>query len=219
MTIDWTDERLETLTTPELKQLAENALARGNEEIRSRCLAVIDSRKPKRVVPAGMPEGFVRVARTVVGKRLELDVVELLVETGNKLLGKYDLSTEKARSLSLGIKGFRPHTFLDSKGSAKVGGAQKQGRVIFDRYISYRLRDEVYALLGILLEGEEQIGVRYQVLGPERLLTNYRPLNEIRPYLLDGESIGISPGGEEFRTYKEAAERFEWLIDQVAPKL
>lgn len=146
-------------------------------------------------------------------------MVELLVDTANRLLTRYDLSTEKARSLSLDSKRFIPHAMLDRKGSAKVGGAQKQGRVVFDRYISYRLRDEVYALLGILMDGEEQIGVRYQVLGPERLLDNYRPLRDIRPYLMEGESIGIAPGGEEFSTYKDAEARFEWLIDQVAPKL
>jgi hypothetical protein len=217
--IEWTDERLQALTTPELTQLAANAREKGVHDLSVRCLALIDSRKPKQSIPKGLPDDFVRVSRTAVGKRLERDVVDLLVGTGNKLLKKYDLSTEKARALSIGIKSFMPHIFLDRNGSAKVGGAQKQGRVSFDRYISYRLRNEVYALVAILLDGDKETGVRYQVLGPRRLLTNFRPIREIRPYLLDEESIGVAEGGEEFSTYKDASERFEWIIEQVAPKL
>jgi hypothetical protein len=219
MAFIWTQEKVSELSLAEIKQLLSNAENRGNEEVCSICRDELEARKPKRSIPPGLPSDFVRATRTAVSKRLELDVVEMLVTTANRLLGKYDVSTEKARSLSLDSKRFIPHALLDRKGSAKVGGAQKQGRVVFDRYISYRLRDEVYALLGILLDGEDQTGVRYQVMGPERLLENYRPLRELRPYLMDGEPIGISPGGEEFSTYKEAEARFEWLIAQVAPKL
>jgi hypothetical protein len=36
---------------------------------------------------------------------------------------------------------------------------------------------------------------------------------------MDGEKIGITPGGEEFSNFEEAATRFTWMIEQVAPKL
>jgi hypothetical protein len=106
---------------------------------------------------------------------------------------------------------------LDGKGNAKTGGAQKAGRVVFDRYISYRLRDDNYALVGILLDGDDEAGVRYQVLGPSTILTNFKPLNELRPYLIDIK-IGIHSGGEEFYSFDAAAARFTWMIEQVAPK-
>jgi hypothetical protein len=217
MAIDWTDEKLAALTMRELEQLAVNAEAKGRVDISEACRRVIEARKPKRAIPVGLPSDFVPVARNAVTRKLEREVIELLRQTAQKLLLKYDFDREKARALSEGSTRFMPHSLLDRKGNPKTGGAQKQGRVYFDRYISYRLRDEVYALLAILLEGEA--GVRYQVLGPERLLTNYIPLKDIRPYLLEGESIGVSPGGEEFTNYRDAAERFEWLIEQVAPKL
>ena len=96
---------------------------------------------------------------------------------------------------------------------------QKAARVAFDRYISYRLKDEVYALLAILFDSKEDNHVKYQVFGPPRLLENFAPLSDVRPYLLDDEVIGISAGGEEFNNFEEASNRFKWLIDQVAPKL
>jgi hypothetical protein len=165
-----------------------------------------------------MPEGFVRVARTAVGKTLERDVSDLLVAVAKDLASKYDLGPEKARSLSIGTKRFIPHKLLDGKGNAKTGGAQKAGRVVFDRYISYRLRDENYALVGILLDGDDEAGVRYQVLGPSSLLSNYRLFKDLRPYLLDGETLGGNLGGEEFDNFEEASARYVWMIDQVAPK-
>lgn len=136
-----------------------------------------------------------------------------------KLSLRFDFSAEKARALSVGYKRFIPHKLLDSKGKAKTGGAQKAGRVVFDRYISYRLQDDVFALLGILYTEEDEVGVRYQVLGPSSILTNFKPLGELRPYLMSGEKIGITPGGEEFSNFEEAANRFTWMIEQVAPKL
>jgi hypothetical protein len=219
MAIDWTDEKLAALTMSELEQLAINAEAMGRAEIGEACRRMIEARKPKRVIPARLPSDFVPVARSAVARKLEQEVVALLKETAIKLLARYDFGKEKARALSEGFVGFVAHSFLDQRDNPKTGRAQKQGRVHFDRYVSYRLRDEVYALVAILFEGEEMTGVRYQVLGPERLLTNYLPIADIRPYLLDDEGIGTASGGEEFSTYRAAAERFEWLIEQVAPKL
>lgn len=150
-----------------------------------------------------MPDGFLRVTRSNSSKLKEADISHLLVELAHKLSLRFDFSTEKARALSLGHKRFIPHKLLDSKGKAKTGGAQKAGRVVFDRYISYRLQDEVFALLGILLNEDDGVGVRFQVLGPSNILMNFRPLNELRPYLMDGEKIGITQGGEEYTNFEE----------------
>ena len=214
----WTKEKVAALSLIDVKSLAENAKAKGNQEVLALCEEELTDRKPKPKTAFVMPEGFVRVARTAVGKSLERDVSDLLVGVAKELAVKYDLGPEKARSLSVGTQRFIPHKLLDGKGNAKTGGAQKAGRVVFDRYISYRLQDDIYALLGILLDGDDEAGVRYQVLGPASLLSNYRPLRELRPYLLDGETIGATGGGEEFDNFAEASARYVWMIDQVAPK-
>ncbi len=215
----WNDEKVAGLSLQDVKNLLENAKAKSNQEVVSLCETELISRKPKPKPIAGMPDGFVRVTRSDRSKIKEADVSHLLVELANKLSLRFDFSTEKARALSVGHKRFIPHKLLDSKGKAKTGGAQKAGRVVFDRYISYRLQNEVFALLGILFNEEDEMGVRYQVLGPSTILTNFKPLNELRPYLMDGEKIGITPGGEEFSNFEEAATRFTWMIEQVAPKL
>jgi hypothetical protein len=215
----WNGEKVAELSLQDVKNLLENARAKGNQEVVSLCETELISRKPKPKPIAGMPDGFVRVTRSDRSKIKEADVSHLLVELANMISLRFDFSTEKARALSVGHKRFIPHKLLDSKGKAKTGGAQKAGRVVFDRYISYRLQDEVFALLGILFNEEDEMGVRYQVLGPSTILTNFKPLNDLRPYLMDGEKIGITPGGEEFSNFEEAATRFTWMIEQVAPKL
>ena len=217
MTIQWTSEKIATLSLPELKQLLENAKERNHAEAVALCEAELASRKPK---PKGfkLPDDFVRVPRSAEGKLKEAEVSTRLVEVALRLSDRFDFSAETARSLSEGHTGFIPHQLLDSKGKAKTGGAQKAGRVVFDRYISYRLRDDVFALLGLHLTEDDEAGVRYQVLGPATMLTNFKAVTELRPYLMDGERIGVSSGGEEFQTFDEAAARFVWMIEQVAPK-
>lgn len=211
----WTAQKVTALSLQDVKNLLENASAKGNQEVISLCEAELISRKPKPKPIVGMPDGFVRVSRSDRSKLKEADISHLLVELANKLSLRFDFSTEKARALSVGHKRFIPHKLLDSKGKAKTGGAQKAGRVVFDKYISYRLKDDVFALLGILFNEEDEAGVRYQVLGPSSILTNFKPLGELRPYLLSGEKIGITSGGEEFSNFDEAASRFTWMIEQV----
>jgi len=215
----WTQEKIAALSSAELNGLYRNASEAKRTEIVSLCEAELLARKPIKKPSFNAPEGFVPVVRTALTKKLELDAVDMIVQLANELKKAYDFDTERARSLSMDAKHFIPHRLLDAKGSAKVGGAQKQGRVAFDRYISYRLKDEVYALIAILFDSDDQKSVRYQVFGPPRLLENFAPLAEVRPYLMDDEVIGKSSGGEEFDNFKEAADRFRWLIEQVAPKL
>lgn len=215
----WTVEKIAALSLAEVKNLLENANKKGKQEVVSLCEAELISRKPKPVAAFALPEGFVKVTRTAVSKMLEKDVCELLVGFANELSTKYDFSVEKARSLSIDTKRFAPHELLAAKGKAKTGGFQKSGRVVFDRYISYRIKNDVYALVCLLIDGEDESGVRHLVLGSPKVLPNFRPLQELRPELLDGEKIGLSAGGEGFDNFKEASARFAWMIDQVAPKL
>lgn len=218
MSIIWTPEKVSQLALEEVKRLSENAKVRGNEEVVTLCQAEIQARKPKPKASSGLPEGFVKAARSAIAKNLEMDAVDLLVHLANQLTSRYDLSSEKARVLSEGTKRFIPHRLTDAKGSAKVGGAQKSGLVVFDRYISYRLKDQIYALLALLREGDDVANVQYQVVGPMEILTNARHISELRPYLPQGTSIGLTEYAEEFDNFEEAAERFSFLMEQVAPK-
>lgn len=218
MALNWTPEKISQLSLEEVKRLAENAKARGGEEVFAFCQAEIQARKPKPKASSSLPEGFVKAARSAIAKNLEHDAVDLLVHLAKQLATRYDLNPEKARVLSEGTKRFIPHRLTDAKGSAKVGGAQKSGLVVFDRYISYRLKDQIYALLALLREGDDVTNVQYQVVGPVEILTNARHISELRPYLPQGTSIGLTEYAEEFSNFEEAAERFSFLMEQVAPK-
>ena len=218
MALTWTPEKISKLSLEEVKRLAENAKLRSNEEVLALCQTELQARKPKPKASSSLPEGFAKAARSAIAKNLERDAVDLLVHLADQLTSRYDLSSERARALSEGTKRFIPHRLTDAKGSAKVGGAQKSGLVVFDRYISYRLKSQTYALLALLREGDDVTNVQYQVVGPKEILTNARHISELRPYLPQGTTIGLTEYAEEFSNFEEAAERFSFLMEQVAPK-
>ena len=214
----WTKEKIAGLSLADLKSLSENAKARSNNEVVSLCEAELETRKPKASSRFQLPEGFTKIVKTSVEKKLESDVDELLVKFANELIAIYDFSVSKATELSEGTKGFKAHELLNGKGVSKVGAAQTVGLVAFDRFISYRVKDEAFALLCLLPNAHDADGVRYQVFGPKRLLDKFIPLDELRPYPLTEVNIGIYTGGEAYLSFQEAANRYRWLIDQVAPK-
>jgi hypothetical protein len=218
MALIWTAQKITQLSLEEVKRLAENAKIKGNEQVVELCIAEIQARKTKTKRSNTLPDGFERVARSAIARSLERDVVDLLVRLAGKLNELYDLSTETARHLSVGTKRFIPHSLTDTKGMPKVGGAQKAGLVVFDRYISYRLENQIFALLTNLDKGEQATQVKYQVTGPKEILTNAVPISELRPYLASGFKIGIFDLAEEFDNFEEAAQRFTFLLEQVAPK-
>jgi hypothetical protein len=218
MAFEWTNEKIAELSLQDLKQLAVNARSRGNEELWNRCEAELLARKPKRSSIGGLPEGVEKVVRTVVARALEKDAVDLLVELAAQLSSKYDLSKETAIVQSAGTDRFIAHVLTDKNGKPKVGRAQKSGRVVFDRYLSYRLKKQIYAILAILVDGDDPNGVMYHVVGPTHILTNARPISEVRHYLTQGETIGLTDFAEEFDNFEAASDRFLFLMEQVAPK-
>lgn len=218
MAFIWTTEKISQLSLADVKSLADNAKSEGSQEVFSLCQAEIEARKPKPKVPSRLPEGFERVVRTAIARSLEKDVAHLLVQLANMLQTTFDFSTEKARALSVDAKRFQPHRLLNANGSAKVGGAQRAGVVVFDRYISYRLNDQIFALLATLQHGDDVSGVKYQVAGPIKILTKAQPIAEVRPYLAGDFKIGIFEFVEEYNNFQEAADRFLFLLEQVAPR-
>lgn len=214
----WSSERIAALSTQEVKDLAFNACERGRTDIADLCQQELIARKPRPSSKFQLPEGFSKIVRTAVGKKLESDADDLLIALANELLPVYDLSASRATERSEGTKGFKAHELLSVKGVSKVGAAQTVGLVAFDRFISYRLKDDAFALLCLLTDCNESTGVQYQVFGPQRLLDRFVPLEELRPYPMNQISIGVYKGGESFPTFKDAADRFCWLIHQVAEK-
>jgi hypothetical protein len=218
MAKDWTKDRIASLSLEQIKSLATNAQKKEEFEIVKMCEAELLARKPPPKQSRHVPEGFIKVERSHNARRLEKVFAEQLVELARKLEIRYNFSTEKARSLSLGTKRFKPHSLLSSKGKAKVGGAQRAGYVVFDRYISYRIKDNLFALIALLVSGEDHSTVQFQVVGPPEILKRAQPISELRSYLSDGESIGLTRFAEEFDNFQEAEDQFINLMEQVAPK-
>ena len=152
-------------------------------------------------------------------RKLEKDVCNRMEKLGRRLLDVYDLSPVTAKKLSEGTKRFKTHSLLSKSGGAKTGGAQKNGLVAFDRYISYRLKDDVIALISIIYHNRDIDTVRYQVFAPESAVDNFVHISELREHLEKDEEIGLSKGGVEFHTFDEAEQLFVSLIDRFAPKL
>jgi len=120
----WTPERIAALSTQEVKDLASNASARGRDDVAELCQKELEARKPKPSPKFQLPEGFSKIVRNAVGKKLESDVDDLLITLANELLLVYDLSAQRATERSEGTKGFKAHEFLSGKGVSKVGAAQ-----------------------------------------------------------------------------------------------
>lgn len=66
----WTKERIEKLTPAEIKNLRQNALDRGNEEVAGLCDAALAAAKPK---PAAKRVAKPKVAKKVEGPKVDPD--------------------------------------------------------------------------------------------------------------------------------------------------
>lgn len=210
MVYEWTSERIAALTKAELNQLRENAIDRGMIEVAECCMYELDKRRPVRKGVRGNASVF----RTRITRVLEKDAAELLSGVADNLTKRYDLSKATAKSLSVGCKRFIPHSLTDKQGRAKVGGAQRDGTAIFDRYISYRIRDEVYALTALMLGGDES--PRYQVTGTDRLIQNGIPIQVLRPHLKENDVTFLTSCGLEFELFEEASVYFEDLFCRLS---
>jgi hypothetical protein len=87
----WTPEKISTLPLQDVKNLAINAEAKGNQEVAALCAAELLSRKPKPKPIVGMPDGFIKVTRTPAGKRLEAEVAERLVALAHEVSNVFRL--------------------------------------------------------------------------------------------------------------------------------
>ncbi len=205
MAISWTKEKINELTAQEILALQENARVRGNSEIMNLCAEVLATKKPLRKA---------RTASTT--KTLEAECSHQLSEFSSQLSSKYDLSAETAAKKSEGVKGFRPHKLTSKDGQAKLGGQQRTGKVGIDRYISYRVKNDLVSFGAWLISKDSPDDLVWQVLGPERFFENFKLIKESYPSLFDASH---EVGGEEFIDFQKASERFEEVISKLTQEV
>ncbi len=189
--VDWTEEKIAELSDQALKNLLENAERKSAADVAERCKAEQAKRhalKPKR---EAKPRSEL--------KEFEFQVSEQLAQVGKDMAGKYDLSEATAKAKSTGVKGFKSHKLLDSKGYAKLGGHQRNGTVAIDRYISYRLGNEIVTL-GVWLPKDMPIEAHeFHVSAPAAMIEDGRPFSEVRPGIEETEL----QSGRLIRSFKD----------------
>ena len=209
---DWTLEKIRLLNDEAVRTLKGNAERRANQAVAEMCADILLERHPPRA-PTSVSSGT--VSRTAQDKREEKQSAGLLGNLALRLLERFDLSKETAKHLSAGTTGFIAHSFVGKNGVAKVGGCQKTNNLVFSRYISYRLRDETCHFNIVKFPNQDHIV--FEVMGSERFFTEPKPISEMRPYLKEGEKIGIYHCGQHFDDFETAAEFYEQALEKFAP--
>ncbi|QUS39624.1 hypothetical protein RPMA_12810 [Tardiphaga alba] len=207
MAIEWTEERVAALETPQIKNLRENALKRDVAALAELCSAELAKRnadKPRRI---GQPRSE--------AKQFEHDMADQIAAVGKTLAEKYDLSEATAKAKSEGVKGFKAHKLLDSKGSAKLGGMQRDGSVAVDRYISYRRGKDIVTLSVFLLKDQPLESHEFQVIAPLTMLDGGKPVAEIRPTATPAQKQSAD-GGLSFKDLDSAAAAFDAVLAKIA---
>jgi len=205
--VDWSDDRIAALSKQDLKNLLANAERKSAADIIARCKAEMEKRDTSKPRNASKP-------RTGL-KELEHAMSEQLADIGKAMAAKYDLSEETAKAGSVGVKGFKAHKLLDSKGFAKLGGMQRDGSVAVDRYISYRRGKDIVSLGVFLLKDQPIEAHEFHVIAPLALLDGGKPIAEIRPSATEAQKQ-TADGGFAFKDLPNAAAAFEAALSKIA---
>jgi hypothetical protein len=204
--VDWSDEKIAALSKQDLKNLLANAERKSAAEIIARCKAEMEKRDTSRPRKASKP-------RTEL-KAFEHGMSEQLAEIGKAMAEKYDLSEETAKARSAGIKGFRSHKLLDAKGFAKLGGHQRDGTVSVDRYISYRIGNEVVTLGVWLLKDAPIEDHEFHVSAPAAMIEGGTAFSEIRPGIAE-KDLQESRVIRVFKDLPSAAAAFDLALAKI----
>ena len=171
--VDWSDEKLAALADKDLKTLLENAERKSATDLVVKCTAELEKRDAAKPRKGPKP-------RTEL-KEFEHNVSGEIAAVGKQMAEKYDLSEETAKAKSAGVKGFRSHKLLDAQGYAKLGGSQRDGTVAVDRYISYRLGNDIVTLGVWLLKDAPIDAHEFHVSGPAAMIEGGKSFSEVRP--------------------------------------
>jgi hypothetical protein len=205
--VAWSEERIAALSKQDLKNLLANAERKSAADIVALCKAEMEKRDTSKPRNPSKP-------RTEV-KELEHAMSEQLADIGKAMAAKYDLSEETAKAKSAGVKGFKAHKLLDSKGFAKLGGMQRDGSVAVDRYISYRRGKDIVSL-GVFLLKDQPVETReFHVIAPLAVLDGGKPIAEIRPTATEAQKQ-TADSGLAFTDLPDAAAAFEAALAKIA---
>lgn len=204
--VDWTDDRIAALSDQDLKNLLVNAERKSVAEVAEKCKAELDKRNAAKPRKASKPRSEL--------KEFEHAVSEQLAEVGKEMAAKYDLSEETAKAKSEGVKGFKAHRLLDSKGYAKLGGMQRDGSVAMERYISYRRGNSTVYLGVFLLKDAPAEDHEFHVIAPKALLEDGKPVADIRPTATDKQKQA-GDSGLAFKDLPNAAAAFDMALAKI----
>ena len=204
--VDWTDEKIATLSDQDLKNLLANAERKSVGDIVEKCKAEQDKRHAAKPRKEGKPRSEL--------KEFEHQMSEQLANVGKDVAGKYDLSEATAKAKSEGVKGFKSHRLLDSKGYAKLGGMQRDGSVAIERYISYRRGDSTVYLGVFLPKGASVEDHEFQVIAPSALLEGGKPVAQIRPSATEKQKQPAD-SGLAFKDLPSAAVAFDKALAKI----
>ena len=205
--VDWTDDRISALSTPDLKNLRVNAERKSVDELIAKCTAELEKRQANKPRSAGAKPRS-------PSKEFEHQMAGELAVVGKEMAAKYDLSEETAKANSVGVKGFKSHKLLDAKGYAKLGGMQRDGSVAVDRYISYRRGKDIVSLSVFLLKDQPVEEHEFQVIAPLTMLDGGRPVAEIRPTATEAQKQSAD-GGLAFKDLPAAAAAFDKVLAKI----
>jgi hypothetical protein len=217
--MDWNDEKLAGLDTPQLKRLLENLrIQRASGRVTDEAAEDLTRR-----ITARLPASALTVRRTRPRALALLDarIAASLGGLASSLSQRYDLSDETARQMSADITGFKPQAATDKRGLAKTGSSVKNGNMAIDRFIAYRVRDSLASLAFLLAPDQPHESGRYVILATEDLLEAGLPIAEVMPASRD---YGWSRDSRErmraqpAESFAEAQRMYEALIARVATK-
>lgn len=205
--VDWTDEKIAALSSPDLKNLMSNAERKGVAALVETCKTELEKRG------ANKPRGGVGKPRTEI-KDFEHTMSEQIAAVGKEMAAKYDLSEETAKARSEGIKGFRAHKLFGSDGRAKLGGMQRDGSVAVERYISHRRGNDIVSLGVFLLKDQPIDAHEFHVIAPAAMLDDAKPIAQIRPIATDKQKQSAD-SGRSFSDLPSAAVAFDAALAKL----
>ena len=206
----WDKDRIDRLSSVEIVSLRANALKRGEAAIVAQCNEAMTNRRAP-------PNATKTIARTVADRLSEKEVAPLLETFATEMLTIFDLNEDRATALSRGTNGFIPHRLVSKSGRAKIGGAQKSGLVAFDRYISYRLKNETYEFSVRKPLGSNTLV--YEIAAPKKYLPDPQPISALRPRIPEVVTNDSNRFGQHFADFLTAASLYRGILAQVAPGL
>lgn len=164
---EWNIEKIRLLAPEEVIRLKANAEKLGRLDIVTDCDQIISE------TPTKSKSRSIRSSKKDLTKKSFANNASITMgEYAKALALEFDLSEKTARQLSAGTKRYQYHNLTDKKGLAKTGGPEKSGEYEFDRYLSFRLNNDVIAI-SVFLERDAPLEqTRYQIHGPKDLIRN-----------------------------------------------